>query len=101
MGFKDNLKKRKDGSFILKSKTKTHKDGECTECGFNENDSGLGGLFQYKAKDVELVRYRVEEHLTFYSDTKSCKIDWCTKCKQLKQYVYELKDSKSKRGWFK
>ena len=49
MGFKDNLKKRKDGSFILKSKTKTHKDGECTECGFNENDSGLGGLFQYKS----------------------------------------------------
>jgi|TARA_R110000851_G_scaffold144170_2_gene283256 hypothetical protein len=101
MGFTDNLKLKKDGSYVLKTKTKTHKDGECTECGFNVNDNELGGLFRYKKDDMLLVRNRIEEHLTFYSDTESCIADWCTKCSQLKHYTYKLRDAKSKRGWFK
>ena len=35
MGFKDNLVKQKDGSYLLKSKSKKTKDGNCIECGEN------------------------------------------------------------------
>ena len=36
MGFKDRLVKQKDGSYVLKSKTKkAKKEGTCVECGEN------------------------------------------------------------------
>ena len=48
MGFKDNLVRQKDGSYLLKSKTKkVKKKGTCVECG--ENSSVRDLLYQYNA----------------------------------------------------
>ena len=44
MGYSDNLVKKRDGSFVLKHKTKKHKEGDCPECGENPKDRPLGGL---------------------------------------------------------
>jgi len=98
MAFKDNLIKRRDGSFILKHKTKKHKKGDCIECGENPKDRPFGGLYEYNARDVQLVRNHIEEHLTFYTGTKSGKPEWCTECKSLKKYVFELYDPKTLRS---
>ena len=38
MGHKDNLVRKKDGSYVLKHKTKKYKEGDCTECGQNKKD---------------------------------------------------------------
>ena len=62
MSFKDNLVKQKDGSYMLKSKTKkVKKEGTCIDCG--ENPAVRDLLYQYNAEDMVLVREYIEEHL--------------------------------------
>ena len=51
MGFKDNLVKEKDGSYVLKSKSKkVKKKGTCIECG--ENSAVRNLLYEYDTEDV-------------------------------------------------
>ena len=89
MGFKDNLVRQKDGSYLLKSKTKkVKKEGTCVECG--ENSSVRDLLYQYNAEDMTLVRDYIENHLTTHSKHKSVTPDWCGTCKSLKRYVIEM-----------
>ena len=95
MGYKDNLVRKRDGTYVLKHKTKKHKEGDCPECGENPKDRPLGGLYQYKKDDMLLVRKHIEEHLTFYSNTKSIKPIWCNTCKSLIQYLCVLHDKRS------
>ena len=54
MGFKDDLKRKKDGSYILKHKTKEGKVGDCIECGQNPKARDL--LYRYNSEDMILVR---------------------------------------------
>ena len=35
MGYKDDLVKKRDGTYVLKHKTKAAKEGDCIECGEN------------------------------------------------------------------
>ena len=89
MGFNDNLSKRKDGSYILKSKDKKiKKKGICVECGENGLDREL--LYQYNAEDVVLVRNYIEDHLTMHPKHKSMKAVWCDTCKTLKKYLVQI-----------
>ena len=90
MGYKDNLVRKRDGSYVLKHKTKKHKKGE-----ENPKDRTLGGLYQYNKDDMLLVRKHIEEHLTFYSSTKSITPIWCSECKSLKEYLCVLHDKRS------
>ena len=41
MGFNDDLTRKRDGSYILKHKTKKSKDGDCMECGENTKSRDL------------------------------------------------------------
>ena len=66
MAFDDNLK-RSGNTYILKSKTKTHKKGECEECGHNPNDEYSTGLYRYKASHMQMVRNHIEDHLKLHS----------------------------------
>ncbi len=94
MGFKDNLTKHKDGSYVLKSKDKKIKeDGECIECG--ENGSTRDLLYQYNADDMVSVRSYIEEHLTMHKKHKSMKAVWCDVCKSLKGYEVKLNNETS------
>tara|TARA_R100000030_G_scaffold18911_1_gene13157 strand:+ start:709 stop:996 length:288 start_codon:yes stop_codon:yes gene_type:complete len=94
MGFRDNLVKQKDGSYILKSKTKeVKKKGICIECG--ENTATRDLLYQYNAEDMILVREYMENHLITYSNCKTITPKWCNKCKSLKGYITKLKDAKN------
>ena len=93
MGFKDNLVKQKDGSYLLKSKSKTTKDGDCIECGENPTTRDL--MYQYNAEDMILVREYIENHLITYSNTETMIPKWCSKCKSLMSYIVKLKDAKS------
>lgn len=97
MAFKDNLKCRSN-TYVLKSKTKTHKEDECKECGHNPNDEYMTGLFRYKTRDMRLIRNKIEEHLTLHSNTESCTPLWCSLCKNLKQYEFKLRDPKKQRS---
>ena len=94
MGFKDNLVKKRDGSFVLKHKTKKHKKGDCPECGENPMDRELGLLYRYKQDDLLLVRKHIEDHLTFYSNTKSMTPIWCGTCESLKEYKCVLREDR-------
>ena len=104
MAFDDNLK-RSGNTYILKSKTKTHKKGECEECGHNPNDEYSTGLYRYKASHMQMVRNAIEDHLKLHSNTESCTPEWCSKCKALKQYVFKMYDPKklikNKNKWNK
>ena len=94
MGFKDNLVKQKDGSYLLKSKTKKAKEkGTCNECG--ENSATRDLLYEYKAEDIKLVREYMEEHLISYHNHETITPNWCSKCKSLISYTTTLKDAKS------
>jgi len=94
MGFKDNLVKEKDGSYILKSKTKkVMKKGTCVECG--ENGLARELLYQYNATDMILVREYMDNHLTLYPKHKSIRPEWCDTCKTLKGYKIRLNSEKS------
>ena len=92
MGFKDNLVKQKDGSYLLKSKSKkVKKKGTCIVCGENSLIRDL--LYQYNAEDMILVREYMEEHLTTYHRHESITPNWCSKCKSLMGYTTKLKDA--------
>jgi|2_EtaG_2_1085320.scaffolds.fasta_scaffold134481_3 hypothetical protein len=94
MGYKDNIVRQKDGSYMLKSKTKNaKKKGTCIVCGENSTVRDL--LYQYNATDMLLVRQYVEENLTSHSKHESITPEWCEKCKALKGYKIKLKDAKS------
>ena len=102
MGYKDNLIRKKDGSYVLKHKTKKHKKGDCPACGENPKDRILGGLYRYKQADMLLVRNHIEEHLTFYSNVKSMTPVLCDECQSLKQYVCVLDEKrKDLKSWKK
>jgi len=74
MGYKDNLIRKKNGSYVLKHKTKKYKEGDCHECGDN--------------------RDYIERQLTFYSHTKSITPIWCGTCQSLKEYKSVIDDKK-------
>tara|TARA_R100000008_G_C3435751_1_gene91908 strand:- start:54 stop:350 length:297 start_codon:yes stop_codon:yes gene_type:complete len=95
MGYNDNLVKKRDGSYVLKHKTKKHKEGDCIECGENPKDRSLGGLYRYKKDDMVLVRNHIEDHLSFYSSTKSMTPIWCSECQSLKEYKAVLHDKRT------
>ena len=89
MGFKDNLVREKDGSYLLKSKTKkVKKKGLCLECG--ENSKARELMFQYNAEDMIHVRNYIENHLTIHPKHKSGTPDWCGTCKTLKKYIVKV-----------
>ena len=89
MGFKDNIVKQKDGSYMLKSKTKKAKTrGACIVCGENGTIRDL--LYQYKATDMILVREYIEDHLTMHPKHKSITPIWCDTCKALKNYLVKI-----------
>ena len=93
MGFKDKLVKQKDGSYLLKSKSKKTKVGDCIECG--ENPATRDLLYQYNAEDMILVREYMEEHLISYHTHETITPEWCDSCKALKGYSLKIKDAKS------
>ena len=89
MGFKDNLVRQKDGSYLLKSKTKkVKKKGTCVECG--ENGSVRDLKYRYNSDDMILVRNHIEDHLTMHPKHKSVTPDWCSTCETLKQYIVHI-----------
>jgi hypothetical protein len=92
MPIKDKLRRRKDGSYILASKAKKSKTGDCIECGENPTTRDL--LFRYNTEDLMLVQSHIEDHLTTYSSHESMTPKWCEKCQCLLQYSVNLKDSK-------
>ena len=94
MGFKDGLKKHKDGTYILSHKSKEAKEGDCIEGGQNPKSRTL--MFKYNTEDFKLVREYVHDHLTTYSNSKSMKPIWCKKCQSLIEYKVTLKDNKNK-----
>ena len=56
MKINKNLVRNKDGSYILKYKTKKAKKGDCIECGQNEKGRTGGLLYRYKADDMISVQ---------------------------------------------
>ena len=97
MGYKDDLVKKRDGTYVLKHKTKEAKEGDCIECGENPKNRALGGLYRYKTEDMLMVREYMEEHLRSFSNHKSIKPVWCKKCKALLRYTVILDTKKSYR----
>ena len=63
---KSSLSRRKDGSYILKHKTRKGKKDDCVECGQNEKNRELGLLYRHVSNDMMLVRDYIEHHLTEY-----------------------------------
>ena len=90
-----NLTRRKDGSYVLKHKTKKAKQGDCLECGQNEKTRPLGLLYRFKAMDMTLVQDYIERHLRDYNSTKSVTPIWCGTCKALIEYSVELNNEKN------
>jgi|TARA_R110002020_G_scaffold9305_2_gene36757 hypothetical protein len=90
MGYNDDLVKKRDGSYILKHKTKKAKEGDCVECGQNSKNRPLGGLYRYNTEDMVSVREYIENHLRTYSRHKSIKPIWCNKCQALIIYTIML-----------
>ena len=97
MGYKDDLVKKKDGTYVLKHKTREAKDGDCIECGENPKNRPMGGLYKYKTEDMLMVREYMEEHLRMNSRHKFIKPIWCKKCKALLRYTVILDTKKSYR----
>ena len=91
---KKNLTRRKDGSYVLKHKTRKAKKGDCTECGQNEKNRPLGLIYRYKADDMILVQNHIQQYLTDYSKAKSVTPIWCDTCKALIEYSVELNNEK-------
>ena len=89
MGYNDKLVRRKDGSYILKSKSKNTKENkECLECG--ENPSVRNLMFQYNTEDMILVRNHIENHLFMHPKHKSVTPEWCGTCKAFKRYLVRI-----------
>ena len=93
MGFNDDLIRRRDGSYILKHKTKKSKDGDCIECGQNTKLRDL--LFRYKTEDMISVRKHITEHLRMHSTHGTMKPVWCKKCQALIEYKIKIKHEKN------
>ena len=87
---KSNLTRRKDGSYVLKHKTRKGKKGDCTECGQNEKKRELGLLYRHVSNDMMLVREYIEQHLTEYTKHRSVTPNWCETCKALIDYSVEV-----------
>jgi|TARA_B110000263_G_C15196276_1_gene458491 hypothetical protein len=87
---KDNLRRQKDGSYILASKTKESKTGDCVECGENSTTRNL--LFRYNPDELELVKNHMEDHLISFPKHKSITPFWCKTCQCLVRYTIMLKD---------
>ena len=92
---KSNLTRRKDGSYVLKHKTKKGKKGDCVECGQNEKNRPLGLLYRHVANDMTLVQNHIEQHLQDYTNHKSVTPRWCGTCKALIDYSVEVDTSKT------
>jgi hypothetical protein len=97
MGYKDDLVKKKDGTYVLKHKTREAKEGDCIECGENKKNRMSGGIYRYRTEDMLLVREYMEDHLRMHSGHKSIKPIWCKKCKSLLEYRVVLDTKKSYR----
>ena len=93
MGFNDDLKRKKDGSYILKHKSKEGKVGDCIECG--ENPKARDLLYRYKTEDMILVRKHITEHLRMHSTHGTMKPVWCKKCQALIEYKIKIKHEKN------
>jgi len=88
MEYNDGLKRKRDGSYILKYKTKEGKEGDCIECGQNPKARDL--LYRYNTEDMMLVRNHIEDHLTSHHLHKSVTPEWCGTCKSLKKYLINI-----------
>jgi hypothetical protein len=86
---KDNLKKNKDGSYILKSKSKEGK-GTCKLCGENSKTRDL--LFRYTTEDYLLVKQHIENHLLMHPTHESVTPKWCDECHSLLEYIVRIKN---------
>tara|TARA_B100000963_G_scaffold176188_1_gene153239 strand:- start:358 stop:663 length:306 start_codon:yes stop_codon:yes gene_type:complete len=86
----NDLKRRKDGSYVLKHKSKQAKKGVCTECGQNEKSRELGLLYRHKSEDNLSVQEYISNHLRDYKKHKSVTPVWCSKCKALIEYFVEV-----------
>ena len=89
MAFDDKLIRQKDGSYILKSKSKkAKKKGLCVECG--ENGLARDLMYQYNTEDMLMVRNHIENHLFMHPKHKSVTPEWCDACKAFKGYVVKI-----------
>ena len=95
MSYKDDLVKKRDGTYMLKHKTKEAKEGDCIECGENPMTRAYGGLYKYKTEDMLLIREHMEEELRMNSKHKAIKPIWCKKCQILLRYTIILDTKKS------
>ena len=88
---KDNLKRREDGSYILKSRSKDGKKGTCQECGENSTTRDL--VFRYKQEDYMLIKNHIEDHLISFPKHESMTPIWCSKCQCLLEYRIKIKNA--------
>ena len=93
MGFNDDLERKKDGSYILKHKSKEGKVGDCIGCGQNPRSRDL--LYRYKTEDMILVRNHMDDHLRYFTRHESIKPAWCKKCQALIEYKIKIKYEKN------
>tara|TARA_R100001244_G_scaffold102241_1_gene76196 strand:- start:330 stop:611 length:282 start_codon:yes stop_codon:yes gene_type:complete len=93
VAIKDKLRRQKDGSYILNSKAKESKQGDCVECGENSTTRSL--LFRYNPEDLKLVKGYIESQLSRYSTTEeSITPVWCNTCKSLIKYLVNVNVNK-------
>ena len=90
--YKDTLKRKKDGSYVLGYKSKSSTDG-CIDCDQNPKASKL--FYRYNTEDVKSVRSHMEEHLTKYISHKSITPNWCTDCQALIDYKIVINTKKT------
>ena len=90
--YKDSLKRKTDGSYILAHKSKSAKEGDCSTCEQNPKASKL--IYRYNTKDMILVREHIEDHLTQYSSHKSITPNWCSECQALIDYKIVINTKK-------
>ena len=93
MGFNDDLKRNKDGSYILKYKSKEGKVGDCIRCGHNPKSRDL--LYRYNTEDMLLVRNHIDDHLRSFSTHESIRPIWCKECQTLIEYKIKVKYEKN------
>ncbi len=89
MAIKDKLRRQKDGSYILSSKAKESKQGDCLECGENATTREL--LFRYNPEDLKLVKEYLEAQLSRYSNEESITPIWCKTCQSLIEYKTKIR----------
>ena len=92
---KQNLTRKKDGSYVLKHKTIKAKKDDCKECSQNPKNRPLGLMYRHKSDDMNLVREHIEKYLTDYPKMKSVTPRWCGTCKALIDYSVEVDINKT------